>query len=222
MQEKEDMQVQEKQVKKMNTQEEEQELLLFLETNGRWPSYLVVYGAAENRLYRILQRSHKNGNINIDMQVQEKHKESILSIELRNKIGEVQTQVAAAQAVKSAAAKAVKSAAAAAAAVKKKKRKETAAAAAAAAVKKKKKKETAAAAMAAAKKAAASKMPKKDPNEPKRAMSSWMLFSKKYRHEIKILHPNTSFGDIQKLLGEKWRAVTAEEKAEMDKLSGTF
>ena len=65
----------------------------------------------------------------------------------------------------------------------------------------------------------ATKMPKKDPNAPKRPMSSFMLFSNKYRHEIKQSHPNTSFGEIGKLLGEKWRAVTSEEKAEMDKLS---
>ena len=66
----------------------------------------------------------------------------------------------------------------------------------------------------------ATKMPKKDPNAPKRPMSSFMLFSNKYRHEIKQSHPNTSFGEIGKLLGEKWRAVTSEEKAEMTKLSG--
>lgn len=69
----------------------------------------------------------------------------------------------------------------------------------------------------AAKAKKAPKMPKKDPNEPKRPLSSFMIFGNKHRAEIKATNPNVSFGEVGKLLGQKWKAISEEEKAEMVK-----
>lgn len=56
------------------------------------------------------------------------------------------------------------------------------------------------------------KVPKKDPNEPKRPMSSFMLMSQKYRAKIKAKNPDATFGQLGKLIGEKWS--TMEEDGE--------
>lgn len=57
------------------------------------------------------------------------------------------------------------------------------------------------------------KIPKKDPNEPKRPLSSFMLFSQKHRDEIKAKNPDVSFGQVGKLLGQSWKDISPEEKA---------
>ena len=58
----------------------------------------------------------------------------------------------------------------------------------------------------------APKMPKKDPNEPKRPMSSFLLFGNKHRAEVKAANPDVSFGEIGKLIGQKWKVVSEEGK----------
>ncbi len=57
------------------------------------------------------------------------------------------------------------------------------------------------------------KMPKSDPNAPKRALSSFMLFGNKNRAAIKAANPDIAFGAVGRILGEQWRALTPEEKA---------
>ncbi|KHN38820.1 FACT complex subunit SSRP1 [Glycine soja] len=53
---------------------------------------------------------------------------------------------------------------------------------------------------------------KKDPNAPKRAMSGFMFFSKLERENLKKTNPGISFTDVGRVLGEKWKKLSAEEK----------
>ncbi|KAJ0254040.1 FACT complex subunit SSRP1 [Hirschfeldia incana] len=53
---------------------------------------------------------------------------------------------------------------------------------------------------------------KKDPNAPKKAMSGFMYFSQMERDNIKKDNPGIGFGDVAKVLGDKWRQMSAEEK----------
>jgi hypothetical protein len=62
----------------------------------------------------------------------------------------------------------------------------------------------------------APKMPKKDPNEPKRPLSSFMMFSQKHREAVKAANPESSFGSLGKLLGDRWKKVSAEEKSAIE------
>jgi hypothetical protein len=47
----------------------------------------------------------------------------------------------------------------------------------------------------------------------KRAMSGFMKFSQKMRPEVMRENPGIAFGDVGRRLGEKWRALSAVEKA---------
>lgn len=53
---------------------------------------------------------------------------------------------------------------------------------------------------------------KKDPNAPKRALSAYMFFASETRDIVRAENPDVSFGQIGRILGEKWKALTAEEK----------
>ena len=64
-------------------------------------------------------------------------------------------------------------------------------------------------------------MPKKDPNAPKRPLTSFMMYSQKHREAIKAQNPDVSFGQIGKLLGQQWKAIGAEEKAEIEEQAAT-
>lgn len=56
------------------------------------------------------------------------------------------------------------------------------------------------------------KKKKRDPNAPKRATSAFMLYSSAMRPIIKKDKPDTKFGEMGKLIGEKWREISSEEK----------
>ncbi|KAI8969286.1 high mobility group box domain-containing protein, partial [Mycotypha africana] len=56
------------------------------------------------------------------------------------------------------------------------------------------------------------KRSKKDPNAPKRGLSAYMFFSQEKRAEVKADNPDASFGQIGKLLGEKWKSMSDEDK----------
>ncbi|XWS40845.1 hypothetical protein CRYUN_Cryun17cG0031000 [Craigia yunnanensis] len=56
------------------------------------------------------------------------------------------------------------------------------------------------------------KKKKKDPNAPKRAMSGFMFFSQVERENLKKSNPGTSFTDVSRILGEKWKKLSKEEK----------
>lgn len=57
---------------------------------------------------------------------------------------------------------------------------------------------------------------KKDKNAPKRAMTSFMLFSQENRERIKKENPGISFGEIGKKLGEEFKKLSPEERAKYD------
>lgn len=53
---------------------------------------------------------------------------------------------------------------------------------------------------------------KKDPDAPKRSLSAYMFFANENRDIIRAENPGIAFGQVGKLLGEKWKAMGAEEK----------
>ncbi|CAO3695849.1 unnamed protein product [Rhizopus microsporus] len=53
---------------------------------------------------------------------------------------------------------------------------------------------------------------KKTTTGPKRGLSAYMFFSQDNREVVKKENPNASFGEIGKLLGEKWKNMTDEQK----------
>ena len=57
------------------------------------------------------------------------------------------------------------------------------------------------------------KMPKKDPDAPKKPLSSFMLFGNEMRAKIKEENPDIPFSGVGKILGERWRALDSESKA---------
>lgn len=64
----------------------------------------------------------------------------------------------------------------------------------------------------------------KDPNKPKRAMSAFFLYSQVERPNVKINHPEASFGDIARILSAQYKALSETQmkkwvkKAEQDKI----
>lgn len=60
------------------------------------------------------------------------------------------------------------------------------------------------------------KRAKKDPNAPKRGLTSFFLFSSEMRPKIKEQYPDMAFGDIGKKLGELFKELSPEEKAKYD------
>lgn len=54
---------------------------------------------------------------------------------------------------------------------------------------------------------------KKDPDAPKRSLSAYMFFANENRDVVRAENPGISFGQVGKLLGEKWKALDADEKS---------
>jgi hypothetical protein len=59
---------------------------------------------------------------------------------------------------------------------------------------------------------------KKDPNAPKRGKTSFMYFSTEMRAKIKEENPDATFGEMGKLTGQKFKALTPEEKLKYEAL----
>lgn len=53
---------------------------------------------------------------------------------------------------------------------------------------------------------------KKDPNAPKRSLSAYMFFANDNRDIVRAENPGITFGQVGKLLGEKWKELTDEDK----------
>lgn len=53
---------------------------------------------------------------------------------------------------------------------------------------------------------------KKDPDAPKRSLSAYMFFANENRDIVRSENPGIAFGQVGKLLGERWKALSAEEK----------
>ncbi|KAI8086899.1 high mobility group box domain-containing protein [Gilbertella persicaria] len=56
------------------------------------------------------------------------------------------------------------------------------------------------------------KKKEKDPNAPKRNLSSYMLYSQEVRPSIVAKHPDLKAVDIAKLIGEMWNGLSDKEK----------
>ena len=60
---------------------------------------------------------------------------------------------------------------------------------------------------------------KKDPNAPKRARSAFMYFSQAMRPQVAAENPDLSFGDVGRLVGERWMAATAAQRRKYDDMA---
>ncbi|ORY14289.1 high mobility group box domain-containing protein [Clohesyomyces aquaticus] len=54
---------------------------------------------------------------------------------------------------------------------------------------------------------------KKDPNAPKRGLSAYMFFANEQRDKVREDNPGIKFGEVGKMLGEKWKALTEKQRA---------
>jgi len=57
-----------------------------------------------------------------------------------------------------------------------------------------------------------SKKQKKDPNKPKRNMSAYFLYSVSIRPEVRKEHPDASFGQIAKIISQKFKDLSDKER----------
>jgi len=64
-----------------------------------------------------------------------------------------------------------------------------------------------------------SKGKKRKQEGPKRALSAFMFFAQEWRPKLAEDNPDAGFGDLGKLVGEKWKELTASEKKPYDKLN---
>merc|ERR1712107_662788 len=53
---------------------------------------------------------------------------------------------------------------------------------------------------------------KKDPNAPKRGLSAYMFFANDQRDKVREDNPGIKFGEVGKLLGEKWKARNEKQR----------
>jgi hypothetical protein len=60
---------------------------------------------------------------------------------------------------------------------------------------------------------------KKDPNAPKKPLTSFMLFSNEIRSQIKNENPSMSFGELGKKIGELFRALSSDKKQKYEDMS---
>jgi hypothetical protein len=53
---------------------------------------------------------------------------------------------------------------------------------------------------------------KKDPNAPKKSLTDYMLFQQEKRAQVKEDHPDATFGEIGKHLGDMWKRLDEDDK----------
>ncbi|KFX86169.1 hypothetical protein V490_09193, partial [Pseudogymnoascus sp. VKM F-3557] len=53
---------------------------------------------------------------------------------------------------------------------------------------------------------------KKDPNAPKRGLSAYMFFAQEQRDNVREENPGISFGQVGKVLGERWKALNDKQR----------
>ncbi|KAL8936495.1 MAG: hypothetical protein Q9216_004901 [Gyalolechia sp. 2 TL-2023] len=53
---------------------------------------------------------------------------------------------------------------------------------------------------------------KKDPNAPKRGLSAYMFFANDNRDTVRAENPGITFGQVGKVLGEKWKALNSKQR----------
>jgi len=58
---------------------------------------------------------------------------------------------------------------------------------------------------------------KKDPNAPKRGLSAYMFFANEQRENVRDENPGISFGQVGKVLGERWKALNDKQRQPYEK-----
>ncbi|KAH0832509.1 non-histone chromosomal protein 6 [Fonsecaea monophora] len=58
---------------------------------------------------------------------------------------------------------------------------------------------------------------KKDPNAPKRGLSAYMFFANEQRENVREENPGISFGQVGKVLGDKWKALSDKQREPYEK-----
>ncbi|KIW12515.1 non-histone chromosomal protein 6 [Exophiala spinifera] len=58
---------------------------------------------------------------------------------------------------------------------------------------------------------------KKDPNAPKRGLSAYMFFANEQRENVREENPGISFGQVGKVLGDKWKALSEKQREPYEK-----
>ncbi|KAH6646689.1 nucleosome binding protein [Truncatella angustata] len=53
---------------------------------------------------------------------------------------------------------------------------------------------------------------KRDPNAPKRGLSAYMFFANEQRENVRDENPGISFGQVGKILGERWKALNDKQR----------
>jgi hypothetical protein len=53
---------------------------------------------------------------------------------------------------------------------------------------------------------------KKDPNAPKRGLSAYMFFANEQRENVREENPGITFGQVGKVLGERWKALNMKQR----------
>jgi len=61
---------------------------------------------------------------------------------------------------------------------------------------------------------------KKDPNAPKRPITSFVYFSKEHRAKIRSENPDANFGDVARLVGAAFKSLSDQDKDQYVKLAG--
>ena len=59
----------------------------------------------------------------------------------------------------------------------------------------------------------------KDPSAPKRASGAYVFFTNEMRPKVLRDHPGIKFVDLGKVLGERWRALTVDEKKRFEEIA---
>ena len=60
---------------------------------------------------------------------------------------------------------------------------------------------------------------KKDPNRVKRAKSAYFFFCDDKRKEIQEENPGKNMGEISKILGQRWKALSTEDRQKYNDLN---
>lgn len=68
-------------------------------------------------------------------------------------------------------------------------------------------------------KAARKRAIKKKKAGPKRGLSAYMYFSNSVRDTVKAEHPELTFGELAKAIGERWNTATDDVKAPFNELA---
>ncbi|KAF2107885.1 high mobility group box domain-containing protein [Lophiotrema nucula] len=62
---------------------------------------------------------------------------------------------------------------------------------------------------------------KKDPNAPKRGLSAYMFFANEQRDKVREDNPGIKFGEVGKLLGEKWKSLSEKQRTPYESKAAT-